>query len=491
MRSIAFGYVVGPNYNASVMNEAVMTSLCAANSRDCTYFVPDYVAATAWFAHAVPTSARVTTYVSNRSCTPVSSLCIPGTFIRCAGFDVTDPLVAMESYDLPAAILAQICTNVGCDLFVSQNDGSGGTLYKMTRFAAAASLLRTMPLPPPPPPPGTLLWKFEAAARIFNPRPLTVDTTDIRRCATQHEDCTCTGTAYYGRDGIDFHTMLSGPHASLPSKRAIKCEDAGGPFSDPDPGQPKQCYCVSKGSAATIYASSCDASILWALKADGSTRFVKDFQAQGAVGLSSPVVDEVGDIYIGSQQGLVYAIHKDGTAKWTFQTNSGSYHAVALGPLGRLYVGTAAHLVALDRSHGTLAWQYAMTQGINSSPTVSADGTVYVGSQDGSLYAILHNVCHHKLSPHSVTCPPNSGPSPALSAHDRGRCRGSILQSQTPYEAHFSGHRGRCNGNMRRLPPCGGPIPPWEATAPYISGPIATTTRRTLSMAMAPSSGRF
>ena len=186
---------------------------------------------------------------------------------------------------------------------------------------------------------------------------------------------------------MDFYTLLAGHHASLPSKTSIKCQDAGGPFSDPAPGIGKQCFCVSADSASTIYFSSC-AGTLWGLSADGQLRLAKNVNTSRT---SPPVVDELGDIYIGSTDSVL-AFHQDGTAKWTYVLGSSCY-SLALGPLGKLYVGASDGLLyALDRNHGTLGWTYKTAGAILSSPTVSADGSVYVGSNDGALYSLHTNV---------------------------------------------------------------------------------------------------
>ena len=63
---------------------------------------------------------------------------------------------------------------------------------------------------------------------------------------------------------------------------------------------------------------------------------------------SSPALCADGTVYVGSNDGRLYALNPDGTLKWRFRT----------GEVGR------------------------------SSPAVGADGTVYCGSYDGGLYAI-------------------------------------------------------------------------------------------------------
>jgi hypothetical protein len=68
---------------------------------------------------------------------------------------------------------------------------------------------------------------------------------------------------------------------------------------------------------------------------------------------SSPVVGHDGTIYVGSEDGNVWALNPDGTTRWTFQTG---------GP-------------------------------VHSSPAIGPDGTVYVGSDDKHVYAITPPCC--------------------------------------------------------------------------------------------------
>ena len=63
---------------------------------------------------------------------------------------------------------------------------------------------------------------------------------------------------------------------------------------------------------------------------------------------SSPAIDTDETIYVGTQEGNLYAIGKDGALKWKFKTENS----------------------------------------ITASPTVDVNGVIYIGSWDGKLYAI-------------------------------------------------------------------------------------------------------
>jgi outer membrane protein assembly factor BamB len=116
---------------------------------------------------------------------------------------------------------------------------------------------------------------------------------------------------------------------------------------------------------------------------------------------SSPVIDENGTIYVGSDDHYLYAISPDGSLKWKYLTADEIVASPLIAADGTIYAahgsGTGAAngaLLALDRS-GNLKWKYELV-GIPSqcAPTISKDGkTVYISSGDmvghpRKLYAI-------------------------------------------------------------------------------------------------------
>ena len=79
------------------------------------------------------TDVNKTTYISNSVCTPDVGACydkFPRTYLSCPKLNTAGPAMVMETYDLPAKILAEACAIKGCHFFVSNNDDSGGTLYQ-------------------------------------------------------------------------------------------------------------------------------------------------------------------------------------------------------------------------------------------------------------------------------------------------------------------------------------------------------------------------
>lgn len=104
---------------------------------------------------------------------------------------------------------------------------------------------------------------------------------------------------------------------------------------------------------------------------------------------AAPVIAN-GIVYIGSQDGRVYALsHQTGSVldEWPIDLE----HSIETAPAvanGTLYVGDQTGVVhALDAQTGEIEWQFG-TGGAIDGPPVVDDQTVYVGSTDGSLYAI-------------------------------------------------------------------------------------------------------
>ena len=103
---------------------------------------------------------------------------------------------------------------------------------------------------------------------------------------------------------------------------------------------------------------------------------------------SSPALASDGTIYVGSNDGKLYALNSNGTLKWSYATGPIEFSSPAIGTDGTVYVGSRdRNLYAIDPD-GTLKWKYATMDEISGSPALAGDGTVYLGSRDKNLYAI-------------------------------------------------------------------------------------------------------
>jgi outer membrane protein assembly factor BamB len=189
------------------------------------------------------------------------------------------------------------------------------------------------------------------------------------------------------------------------------------------------------GSDGTVYAADeTGDGILRAL--DPATGAVKWQFNTGAQIESSPTVGADGTIYIGSDNGRLYALNPNGTQKWRTTPMSGgvwggpaigtdgTIYAVlqgkpnsafggaltAVSPTGRqkwtvsanvsdfawpavdnarghIYVSAADGLSAFSLS-GAFQWKYTTGSVIYGEPAIGADGTVYIAASGGSAYAL-------------------------------------------------------------------------------------------------------
>lgn len=74
--------------------------------------------------------------------------------------------------------------------------------------------------------------------------------------------------------------------------------------------------------------------------------------------------------------------------KWRFETGGEIHSSPAIGSDGTIYVGSNdGNLYAITPDE-KVKWNFQTGDAIYSSPAIGPDGTIYFGSQDGNLYAI-------------------------------------------------------------------------------------------------------
>ena len=124
---------------------------------------------------------------------------------------------------------------------------------------------------------------------------------------------------------------------------------------------------------------------------------VKWAYAVGDAIRSSPAIAEDGTIYVGSNDGNLYAINPDGTYKWSYPIGGNVYSSPAIAADGTVYIGSwresgsCTGAVYAIYPNGTLKWRYpntGYTLTIESSPAIDpSSGVIYVGGACQSPWA--------------------------------------------------------------------------------------------------------
>ena len=162
----------------------------------------------------------------------------------------------------------------------------------------------------------------------------------------------------------------NGGGGGVDSRRPNPC----GPGLQPDAPWAMRGRCVTH-TAASPYVGAQTATKKWVVTTGGAVD-------------SSPAVSREGTIFVGSEDGNLYAINPDGTIKWKFKTDNYIESSPAIGADGTIYFGSTDHSVFAVKADGTLSWKHDVGDAsdygavVESSPAIGADGTVYVG--DGS-----------------------------------------------------------------------------------------------------------
>ena len=133
-----------------------------------------------------------------------------------------------------------------------------------------------------------------------------------------------------------------------------------------------------------VYIGSNDGH-LYAFDADtGAQRW--RYPTQGAVTSSPRIAD--GTLYVGGQDGFLHAVDvRTGERRWATDTG-GPVHSSPAVAGNLVAVGSRANtLLACDLRSGAVLWELVRGDWFNSSPTI-VDGVVYVGCRDHNVYGI-------------------------------------------------------------------------------------------------------
>ena len=108
------------------------------------------------------------------------------------------------------------------------------------------------------------------------------------------------------------------------------------------------------------------------------------YATRGPVWSSPAVVNGV--VYVGSNDGYVYALTTGGKEIWSYKTGGPVRSSPAVVD-NTVYVGSEDHKVYALTTGGKFLWSFLTGDQVWSSPAV-VNGVVYVGSNDGAVYAL-------------------------------------------------------------------------------------------------------
>lgn len=197
---------------------------------------------------------------------------------------------------------------------------------------------------------------------------------------------TTDNTGFWLRDGIPHGTYSVTPSMSgkwfSPVSRSFTIARADCPvadFTEFFAGQGDWCTFGhdAQRSGRSPFTGPATNALLWSYSTGGGV-------------YSSPAMGADGTVYVGSNDGNLYAIKSDGSISWAYPMGGEVHSSPAIGADGTVYVGSDdGNLYAIDPGGNLLpGWPYATGDAVYSSPAIGADGTVYVGSNDGNLYAL-------------------------------------------------------------------------------------------------------
>ncbi len=138
-------------------------------------------------------------------------------------------------------------------------------------------------------------------------------------------------------------------------------------------------------SAGVSYVGS-RSSNLFAIDSEGNLKW--SFEAEDWVDSSPALSHDESVVYFGSWDNRLYAVDtQNGTMQWSYETQSLVVASPAVGHDGTIYVGSSDGIFYAVNPDGSLKWSYLIAEELDSSPAIAPDGSIYVGAFDGSLYS--------------------------------------------------------------------------------------------------------
>ncbi len=104
--------------------------------------------------------------------------------------------------------------------------------------------------------------------------------------------------------------------------------------------------------------------------------------------MSSPAVDQSGNVYFGAYDDNLRSVAVDGSVNWTYSAGGIIFCSPAIGDDGTIYVGNDAHGAIALNSDGSVKWTTALPDRPIYGPNILGNGNIVYRSQDGTMTAL-------------------------------------------------------------------------------------------------------
>jgi outer membrane protein assembly factor BamB len=112
---------------------------------------------------------------------------------------------------------------------------------------------------------------------------------------------------------------------------------------------------------------------------------------QNVTSRSSPAVSSNGNIYFGGENGVLYAVDRNGTLLWEFHTANSIRTSPSVDSAGNIHFGSDDGRIYCLNSSGAMLWSYSTGAPVRSSVGIREDGTSMFVTGNGSLVALDPN----------------------------------------------------------------------------------------------------
>jgi outer membrane protein assembly factor BamB len=182
---------------------------------------------------------------------------------------------------------------------------------------------------------------------------------------------------------------------------------------------------IAISSTGTLYLGSNDGYIYSLSSVDGSMNWLtrvnnsnsSPFTSPNSI-YTTPVIGSDGTIYVGSNEGYLFALNPSGTIKWSYSAGYPLQSSPIMDASGSIYFGAGNNVYAVGDagSQAYAKWlnPFVTNAHVNSSPALGTNGYLYFGSDDGYVYAVNNFT---GLLKWSFDASGNIPPSPIIQVH--------------------------------------------------------------------------